>query len=162
MSEQLYRYVWKNNSKRASFYGRTCRLIARGSRNTVELEFLDNGERTFTSGNSIRKLKGPRMENITEVFDVIDVSDEDVFFPLGIFLSLKAAKEALKTGPSDEWESDSFRDSDICTVEVRKRPIGFGGIGRPLLTISWEQEYNEEKDEFFWSEGREHENQSWT
>lgn len=66
MSEQLYRYGWKNNSKRATFYGRVCKLIARGSRNTIELEFLDNGEHTFTSGNSIRKQKGPKNERSHE------------------------------------------------------------------------------------------------
>lgn len=105
--------------------------------------------------------KPPRKE-ITEVFDVIDVSDEDIFYPLGIFLSLEDAKKALKAGPSDDWESESFQHTDICTVEVRTRPIGFGGLGRAVLTISWEQDYDEEKGEFSWSMERTHTEQNWT
>ena len=51
-----YVYRWKNNPERARFYGKPCRVVARGKLNTVLLEFED-GERLVTSGNSIRQRK---------------------------------------------------------------------------------------------------------
>jgi len=55
MSEQLYIYTWGNNSKRATFKGRICRLLRCGSKNTVAIQFVDNGEIAFTSRMALRK-----------------------------------------------------------------------------------------------------------
>jgi hypothetical protein len=49
-----YIYAWKNNSKRAEFYGQSCQVTARGKMNTIRLEFEDK-RILITSGNSIRK-----------------------------------------------------------------------------------------------------------
>ena len=57
VSEQLYRFAWKNNPVRARLYCRTCRLVARGSMNTVLVEFVDTNERVTTSGNALRKVQ---------------------------------------------------------------------------------------------------------
>lgn len=51
-----YVYVWGNNTVRARLKGRRCRVLARGGRNTVLVEF-DNGERVTTSRRAIRRLK---------------------------------------------------------------------------------------------------------
>jgi len=53
----LYRYAWRNNAKRETYYNRICRVLVRGKMNTCLLEFVDNGERTITSRNAIRKVK---------------------------------------------------------------------------------------------------------
>lgn len=60
-----YRYVWKNNPKRAALWGRTCKIIARGEMNSRMIEFLDGG-REVVSGNSLRKIKKPvfRLEDV--------------------------------------------------------------------------------------------------
>lgn len=57
MSTQLYRYGWKNNSKRETLYGRTCRMVCRGTMNSCCVEFVDNGQREVISRNAIRKVK---------------------------------------------------------------------------------------------------------
>jgi len=49
-----YRYCWRNNSTRASYYDCRCRVTARGKKNTIRLEFED-GRTIITSGNSIRR-----------------------------------------------------------------------------------------------------------
>jgi hypothetical protein len=49
-----YVYRWRNNAKRATLYGRRCRIVARGKMNTVLVEF-ENGERVTTSGNALKK-----------------------------------------------------------------------------------------------------------
>lgn len=56
---QLYRFGWKNNERRAQLYGRTCRMICRGTMNSCLLEF-ENGERVVTSRNAIRKSPAER------------------------------------------------------------------------------------------------------
>jgi hypothetical protein len=50
----VYRYAWKNNEKRATLYGRLCRVLARGRMNSIMIEFLDNGQREITSRNAVR------------------------------------------------------------------------------------------------------------
>ena len=53
----FYRYVWRNNAKRATMAGRLCLLRARGKRNSAMIEFIDNGQIECVSLNSIRKAK---------------------------------------------------------------------------------------------------------
>jgi len=55
-SEQLYVYCWGNNPARARMKGRVCRVLARGAKNSVAIEFVDNGERTLTSRNALRRV----------------------------------------------------------------------------------------------------------
>jgi hypothetical protein len=48
-------YVWKNNARRADFYGRRCRIVDRGSTlHSVLVEFED-GSRLVTSTRALRK-----------------------------------------------------------------------------------------------------------
>lgn len=49
-------YAWKNNAKRVTLYLRRCRVVARGSMNSVLIEF-ENGQREVVSRNAIRRLK---------------------------------------------------------------------------------------------------------
>jgi hypothetical protein len=49
----LYRYAWGNNPKRATMKGRLCRVIARGKKNSVMIEFED-GQREIVSRHSYR------------------------------------------------------------------------------------------------------------
>jgi hypothetical protein len=53
----LYRYAWGNNPVRARMKGRICRLLGSGKRNTVLIEFLDDGEQQITSRRALRKVK---------------------------------------------------------------------------------------------------------
>ncbi|MHC4501555.1 MAG: tudor domain-containing protein [Planctomycetota bacterium] len=55
MSEQLYKYRWGNNAKRAKMKGRICRVLARGRMNSCRIQFVDNGEESIVSRNALRK-----------------------------------------------------------------------------------------------------------
>lgn len=55
MTPGAYRYVWKNNAKRAKLYGRECRVICRGTMNSAMVEFTDNGQREVISRNALRR-----------------------------------------------------------------------------------------------------------
>lgn len=52
----VYRYAWRNNEKRATLYGRLCRVICRGAMNSALVEF-ENGQREVISRNAIRRVK---------------------------------------------------------------------------------------------------------
>jgi hypothetical protein len=55
MNQQLYTFCWKNNSKRATMYGRVCRVICRGTMNSAMIEFTDNGQCEVVSRNALRR-----------------------------------------------------------------------------------------------------------
>lgn len=49
-----YTYMWGNNEKRETMKGRPCRVVARGARRSVLIEFAD-GQREVVSYRSLRK-----------------------------------------------------------------------------------------------------------
>jgi hypothetical protein len=49
-----YRYAWHNNPKRETLYNRICRVLKRGKKNSILIEFED-GQREIVSRNAIRK-----------------------------------------------------------------------------------------------------------
>lgn len=57
MTDKLYRYVWGNNSKRATMKGRICKVLWRGGMNSAHIEFVDNGQKEVISRNALRTAK---------------------------------------------------------------------------------------------------------
>lgn len=57
MSEQLYVYRWGTNKKQRTMKGRTCRVIARGKRNSCCIKFVDNGQMEIVSRFAVRKIE---------------------------------------------------------------------------------------------------------
>lgn len=57
MAEVLYEFRWRNNAKREKMFGRLCRVLCRGKRNSCAVEFIDNGQREVVSRNALRKAK---------------------------------------------------------------------------------------------------------
>jgi hypothetical protein len=53
MKKYPYCYIWKNNEKRKTLYGRLCRVIIRSKANSALVEF-DNGQKEVISRNAIR------------------------------------------------------------------------------------------------------------
>ena len=82
------------------------------------------------------------------VFEVVDASDEEVFYPLGVFREFADARLAMS------WKTPA----DLCDevpeqyaiIEVRRRKIGWSGMGRTVLRIEWAKVYCEAKDEYKW------------
>jgi hypothetical protein len=56
MKTQLYYFAWGNNEKRETMKGRVCRVLARGKKNSIMIEFVDNGQREIVSRNSVRRV----------------------------------------------------------------------------------------------------------
>lgn len=53
----IYRYHWNNNEKRKKMKGRSCRIIKSGKKNSVLIEFIDNGQREIVSRRALRVIK---------------------------------------------------------------------------------------------------------
>lgn len=52
----IYLYMWRNNEKRKTLYGRRCRVIYRGRPNSALVEF-EHGQREVISRNALRKVR---------------------------------------------------------------------------------------------------------
>lgn len=53
----IYHYAWKNNAVREKLYGRKCIVLCRGKKNSILIQFLDDGEKHVVSRNAVRKDK---------------------------------------------------------------------------------------------------------
>jgi hypothetical protein len=51
----IYRWGWR--ARLPDRYGTFCRVLVRGTRNAVLLEFIDDGFRVITSRRGLRKVK---------------------------------------------------------------------------------------------------------
>ena len=51
-----YYFAWGNNPVRSTMKGMACRVVARGKKNSICVEF-ESGLRHITSRNAVRKLK---------------------------------------------------------------------------------------------------------
>jgi len=47
--------MWGNNSKRKTLRGRDCVILARGAKNSIMIEFVDNKQREIVSRYSVRR-----------------------------------------------------------------------------------------------------------
>lgn len=48
-----YIYAWKNNEKRKQLYKKNCRILAKGKKNSILIEF-ENGDREITSRYAVK------------------------------------------------------------------------------------------------------------
>lgn len=86
---------------------------------------------------------------ITHVYEVVDASDEEQYFTLGVFIDEKVAREQLDSAepPSNDFGNDSV------TLIVRKRALGWRPheLGEVIAQRTWTREYPEEATDPLWS-----------
>ena len=83
------------------------------------------------------------------VYEVLDTSDDEAYYTLGIFLSLEDAEKAIKEVES-ESESLSEYSEDYEEITIRKRKIGWSIQSPSVLVIRRGTFYDEGKDEYLW------------
>lgn len=87
----------------------------------------------------------------TVVFEVRDVSSEETYWTLGVFLNLVDALMALNVDdPGDIGCHEADDYDDYRRIEVRARPIGWSGSGKVVAKVEWKGKWNEAADEFKW------------
>jgi hypothetical protein len=87
------------------------------------------------------------------VYEVVDATDDERYYPLGIFLSQKEAVRAVqslsRTDKAISWIVDES-DNNCERIEIRKREIGWSEHGVTVQTIERSEYYDEENDEYKW------------
>lgn len=89
------------------------------------------------------------MNDLSVIFELIDATDEETYYSLGMYLDLESAiEDALK---GDHPPTDFY--DDFVRLEVRELKLGFYGAhnsGKCRAQIVWLSEYNESTDEYQW------------
>ena len=92
--------------------------------------------------------KFPREEDGAKVYEVVDVTDEERYWPLGVFFNEADAMSVLdsETPPNDDNDHE-----DCVTIEVRSRKIGYWPHEHTTIASrTWVQQYDDEKPEQNW------------
>lgn len=77
--------------------------------------------------------------NGDKVYELIDESDDESYYTMGLFASLA---EAIEAADPDAVED---RDMDFITLAVRERTLGYGGWsrrGKCVWRAIWERDYD--------------------
>jgi len=84
------------------------------------------------------------------VFEMVDATDDEQYFPIGIWLTLESAMTALnECKDPDDVGSDGCHE-DYFKVEIRQHQIGWSGHGKLVYQREWTNNYDEAKDEYNW------------
>ena len=68
-----------------------------------------------------------RFGRLDAVYELVDTTDDEMYYPIGIFLSLEEAVSAVESRDRPWNLSDQAYDCDGATIEIRKRRIGLHG-----------------------------------
>ena len=86
------------------------------------------------------------------MYEVCDTSDDEMYFPMGIFLDKESAIEAVKKLAADnpdcsitEHEPDEYE-----RIEVRERKVGMPDSSTMVFTLERECKYDDETGEEHW------------
>jgi len=84
------------------------------------------------------------------VFEIVDNTNDEQYWTLGIFPTIGDAMAALDDCSPDDMPEDHYEYEGFCRVEIRERKYGWGGTGKSILTREWTSEYNEAADDYEW------------
>lgn len=85
---------------------------------------------------------------ICSIFELVDATDDETYYTLGMYLDLNEAIDNAVTGDTPPTDSEEY-----VLLEIRERPLGFSGCGRDgklAATVEWKQVLDEEKDDWVW------------
>jgi hypothetical protein len=83
------------------------------------------------------------------IFELVDKTDE-MYYPVGIFLSLSDAIEAVEKEKEPWMLSEFALDSGYVKLEIREREVGFCQHGKVVWTMEWEDILSDDGYESEW------------
>lgn len=83
-------------------------------------------------------------------YELVDVSDEEQYFTLGIWTDEKEARNALADGAIPEDYPLTMNDTGYVKLELRRREIGWSESGFVVGVREWVEQH--EADECTWKE----------
>lgn len=92
-----------------------------------------------------------------KVYEAVDSTDDERYFPFGIWETLEQVEKAFDTEDADDIPDESAGREDSLTVEIREHELGaWDGHGKLVKKLEWRQTYDSAKDEYVWFKVKEH------
>lgn len=89
---------------------------------------------------------------IQSVFQIVDATDPEQWYHLGVWTTLKDAMDALKD-IQDPTDINPLYDHEWFRAELIHYPSGWDPEGGTTIQArEWEQRYDEATDTYFWRE----------
>lgn len=85
------------------------------------------------------------------VFEVVDATNEDQYWTLGVFSTLPDALIALDGRTPDDMPGGHDDYDDFCMIQIRERKYGWSDGGNVVRVREWTRDYNESTDEYAWT-----------
>jgi hypothetical protein len=83
------------------------------------------------------------------IFELVDNTSEETYFPMGLFLTLEDVINAVK----DRSEPPIDDPEEYVKLEIRERRVGkltWWDNGRNVATLEWHSEYSDELEDWVW------------
>jgi len=97
------------------------------------------------------------MSEIDHVYEVVDATSDEMYYPMGVFLLLDEAKNALRIMSKECSEcsiTEHGGEDGYEKIEVRQRSVGKlrdNDSGVPVFTMERKCAYDDDEDENIWS-----------
>ena len=88
----------------------------------------------------------------TIIYELVDCTNEETYWPLGLFATRADAIEAIAGGPAS-FGNPTDRDEAI-TVEIRERTLGWAPlkVGKAVLRKTWVLVFPDDDSDSHWKE----------
>ncbi len=84
------------------------------------------------------------------VFEVVDYTNDEMYYPLGIFPTLTSATEYIEEAEQKDRPVSPWQDEEFETLVIVRRKFGWTENGTRILEINREEYYDEETDKYLW------------
>lgn len=86
------------------------------------------------------------------MFEVIDITSDEMYFTLAVFTDLKTAKEELEKRIKPDFSiTDSAEYDNYEKIQIRERAIGWGDNYKIAYEIERFQKYRDDDDQYVWT-----------
>jgi len=94
--------------------------------------------------------EGTMNSELDQVFEVVDYTDDEKYYTLGIFKTIEQAEHEIETNLQDDCAFSEFCYGEYEEIQILKRKIGWSQHGKPVKTIKRKEFYDEDNDKFYW------------
>lgn len=87
----------------------------------------------------------------TAVYEVIDQTSDEIYYSLGIWLSLEDAVGSIAGKDVDSVDVYGNSGDECFSAVIKKHEVGWSQGGVEVYKVVWENVYNEEEDDCEWT-----------
>lgn len=87
------------------------------------------------------------------IYEIRDVSDDERYYPVGLFATLAEAIAAIEA-QAEPWDlSDQADNTECVSLEIRERRLGLAPLyaGKAVWKRAWNYVLNEDENESHWA-----------